>query len=313
MSYPEVDLSRVKTYSIAKRKSKVEIENLAKVVAGKISIDQLLKSLPKILKAEDFNFLVDQIISARRKKKALVFMLGAHVVKCGLSPIIIDLMKHRFITHLALNGAGAIHDLELAFWGKTSEEVEKGLKTGLFGMVRETAQKFNSCSALAENKGIGLGEAIGLKISQDKGEYSAYSILTSAAKSKIPATVHVAIGTDIVHQHSNFKPDLTGSASFRDFKILAHSLKSLNRGGVVVNFGSAVILPEVFLKALTLARNVYGRVENFTTANFDMYQHYRPTVNVVQRPTASSGRGLNFVGHHEIMLPLLAAALKSRL
>jgi hypothetical protein len=311
--YPEINLSRVKTYSIAKRKSEVEIKNLAKIVSGNIRVAQLLKSLPKILKAEEFNFLVEQIISAPRKKKSLVFMLGAHVIKCGLSPVIIDLMKHRFITHLAFNGAGAIHDLELAHWGKTSEEVEKGLKTGRFGMARETAEKFNTCSVLAERKAIGLGEAVGLSILADRASYSRHSILASAVKLKIPATVHVAIGTDIVHQHLNFKPDLTASASFRDFKILAHSLKSLNRGGVVVNFGSAVILPEVFLKALTLARNVYGQVENFTTANFDMYQHYRPTVNVVQRPTASSGRGLNFVGHHEIMLPFLAAALKSRL
>jgi len=310
--YPEIDLSQVKTYSILKRKSRVEVKKLAKVLSGRATVQELLEGLPKILKAQDFNFLIDRLIAARRKKKAIVVMLGAHVIKCGLSPLIVDLMKKGFVNHLALNGAGAIHDLELAYWGKTSEEVESGLKTGRFGMARETAVKFNSCSVLASNQKIGLGEAVGVKLLSDRAKYSRHSLLLAAYKLQIPATVHVALGTDIVHQHPNFRADLTGEASFRDFKILAHSLRNLNKGGVVLNLGSAVILPEVFLKALSVTRNVYGKIENFTTANFDMYLHYRPLVNIVQRPTIKSGYGLNFVGHHEIMIPLLAAALKSR-
>jgi hypothetical protein len=313
VAYPEIDLSRVKTYSVLKRKSKVEVKKLAKVLSGRATVQELLESLPRILKAQDFNYLIDRIVTARRREKSIVFMLGAHVIKCGLSPLIIDLMKKGYLNHLALNGAGAIHDLELAYWGKTSEEVELGLKTGKFGMAKETAVKFNSCSVLASNQKIGLGEALGVKLLSDRARYSRHSLLVSAYKLKIPTSVHVALGTDIVHQHPNFRADLTAQASFKDFKILAYSLKNLNKGGVVLNFGSAVILPEVFLKALSVSRNVYGRIEDFTTANFDMYQHYRPTVNVVQRPTAASGRGLNFVGHHEIMIPLLAAALKSRL
>lgn len=312
MPHPEIDLNKVRTYSVFKRKSKVEISGLARVVGQKADLDILLKSLPKILKASDFNLLVSQIISARRKKRGIICLFGAHLVKCGLSPILIDLLENRFVTHLATNGAGAIHDLELAYWGKTSEEVEEGLKSGMFGMARETAEKFNSCSELADLEEIGLGEAVGLKIIKDKCRYRKYSLLASAQKLKVPATVHVALGTDVVHQHPSFKPYQTAEASFRDFKILCQSVKSLNRGGVVINIGSAVVLPEVFLKALSVARNVYGRIDDFTAANFDMNLQYRPLTNVVQRPTSGSGRGLNFVGHHEIMIPLLAAALKSK-
>lgn len=312
MTFPEIDLRKVKTYPVLRRKSKVEIANLAKVVSRKTDILNLLDSFPKILKAQDFSFLIEQIISARRKKKGIIFMFGAHVVKCGLSPVLIDLMQQGFITHLATNGAGAIHDLELAYWGKTSEEVESGLKSGLFGMAKETAERFNSASGPAARKRIGLGEAVGERILRDKARHRAYSLLASACQLKIPATVHVAFGTDIVHQHPNFKPGQTGEATFKDFKILCHSVKSLHRGGVVVNIGSAVVLPEVFLKALSVARNIYGKIDGFTAANFDMIVQYRPLVNVVQRPSWGSGRGLNFIGHHEIMIPLLAAGIKSR-
>lgn len=312
MSFPAIDLSKIRTYPVSSRKSKVEVDNLAKAVPGKADLGQLLKSLPRLLKADDFNFLIDRIIRSRQKNKALIFMFGAHVIKCGLSPLLIDLMKRGFVTHLATPGAGAIHDLELAYWGKTSEEVEAGLKTGKFGMAKETAGKFNSSSVLAARERIGLGEALGLKILQEKAKYRSFSILASANQMKIPATVHVALGTDIVHQHANFKPGLTAEASYADFKILCQSVKSLHRGGVLVNIGSAVVLPEVFLKALSVARNVYGKIDGFTTANFDMIMQYRPLLNVVQRPTARSGRGLNFVGHHEIMIPLLAAGIKTK-
>ena len=313
MSFPAINLTKVRTYSVSSRKSKVEIDKLAMVVPGKANLNQFLKSLPKLLKADDFNYLIDRIIRSRQKNKALIFMFGAHVIKCGLSPLLIDLMKRGFVTHLATSGAGAIHDLELAYWGKTSEDVEAGLRSGRFGMSEETAEKFNSSSVLAGREKIGLGEALGLKIMKDKAKYRSHSILASAYQMKIPITVHVALGTDIVHQHANFKPGLTAEASHTDFKILCQSVKSLHRGGVLVNIGSAVVLPEVFLKALSVARNVYGKLDGFTTANFDMLMQYRPLVNVVQRPTARSGRGLNFVGHHEIMIPLLAAGIKAKI
>jgi len=310
--HPEIDLKRVRTYSIQKRNSKVEISSLAGVVGRRADLVALLRSLPKILKASDFNYLVKQMIASKRKKRGIIFLCGAHVIKCGLSPLLIDLLEDGFVTHLATNGAGAIHDLELAYWGKTSEEVEEGLKSGMFGMAQETAEKFNSCSELADLEEIGLGEAIGLRIVKDKCRYQKYSLLASAQRLRVPVTVHVALGTDIVHQHPSFKPAQTSEASFKDFKILCQSLKSLNRGGVVINVGSAVVLPEVFLKALSVARNIFGRIDGFTTANFDMNLQYRPLTNIVQRPTAGSNRGLNFVGHHEIMIPLLAAALKSK-
>lgn len=316
MSYRQADLSRVKTYPISKRKSKVEINRLGKALPSggevKRSTNLWFDSLPKILKAQDLNSLVDRIVSARRRKRGIIFMLGAHTIKCGLSPVLIDMMKLGYITHLATNGAGAIHDLELAYWGKTSEEVTAGLRTGKFGMAKETAEKFNSVSLSAERNQIGLGEALGMKFKVERAKYAGLSLLAAAAKLKIPASVHVGLGTDIVHQHPNFDAASTAEASFRDFKILCHSVKSLANGGVILNVGSAVLLPEVFLKALSLARNIYGKVEYFTTANFDMLMQYRPLVNVVQRPTAESGRGYNFVGHHEIMIPLLAAGIKAR-
>jgi len=316
MSYRQADLSKIKTYSISKRKSKVEISGLGKALPANGNLKKVTRlwfdSLPRILKAQDLNLLIDGIVSARRKKKGIIFMLGAHTIKCGLSPVLIDLMQRGYVTHLATNGAGAIHDLELAYWGKTSEEVSDGLKTGKFGMAKETAQKFNSVSLSAERNRIGLGEALGRKLKAERAKYAGLSLLATALELKIPASVHVALGTDIVHQHPNFDAASTAQASFRDFKILCHSVQSLANGGVVLNIGSAVLLPEVFLKALSVARNIYGRVGNFTTANFDMIMQYRPLVNVVQRPTAESGRGFNFVGHHEIMIPLLAAGIKAR-
>ncbi|MCI0531863.1 MAG: hypothetical protein L0Y74_07950 [candidate division Zixibacteria bacterium] len=309
-------MSKIETYSISKRKSKVEISRLGKALPAEGNLKKATRlwfdSLPRILKAQDLNLLIDGIVSARRKKKGIIVMLGAHTVKCGLSPVLIDLMKRGYVTHLATIGAGAIHDLELAYWGKTSEEVSDGLRTGKFGMARETAEKFNSVSLSADRNRIGLGEALGRKIKAERAKYARLSLLATALELKIPASVHVALGTDIVHQHPGFDAASTAQASFRDFKILCHSVKSLANGGVVLNVGSAVLLPEVFLKALSVARNIYGRVENFTTANFDMIMQYRPLVNVVQRPTAESGRGFNFVGHHEIMIPLLAAGIKAR-
>ncbi len=316
--YRRTDLRKLRTYSIEKRPSKTQIRNFGKPPDAKHRVPDFLETLPKCLKADEFRRLLGSIINAKRKGKPIILMFGAHLIKCGLSPVLIDLMQNGFISLLAANGAGAIHDLEVAFWGKTSEEVEASIQDGSFGMAKETAEIFNGVSALAQMEDIGLGEAIGKRIGELKAKYRKHSLLANAFKLRIPVTVHVAFGTDIVHQHPNFDPSSTGAATHIDFKILANEVTKLNNGGVVLLFGSAVILPEVFLKALSVARNVKGRtgpdrgrIENFTTANFDMIQHYRPNLNLVSRPTQKSGQGFSFSGHHEIMLPLLAWALKA--
>jgi len=309
--YPRIDLNKVKTYSIQSRRSKTDIKNFGKPLQPNSDIYSFLNRLPKYLRADDFRELIDAILSAKRKKKPIIFLLGAHPIKCGLSPILIDLMEEGFVTLLSTNGAGAIHDLEIALWGKTSEQVEKGIEDGSFGMAKETGEIFNGISSFACQKDLGLGEAIGAKLLKLKARFRKNSLLANAYRLNIPACVHVAFGTDIVHQHPNFDPASTGEATYLDFQILADEVSRLNNGGVVLHFGSAVILPEVFLKALSVARNVKGKIENFTTANFDMIQHYRPNVNVVLRPTQKSGQGFSFTGHHEIMIPLLAWALKA--
>jgi hypothetical protein len=315
--YQKIDLNKIKTYSIKGRKSKTQIKDFAKPPSSKDDVRSLLGVFPKCLKANDFRKLLNSIIKAKRRGKPIIFMFGAHVIKCGLSRVLADLMQNGFISLLATNGAGAIHDLEIALWGKTSEEVETSIQDGSFGMAKETAEIFNQVSSFAQKESLGLGEAIGKKIWELKASFRKYSLLANAFKFRIPLTVHVAFGTDIVHQHPNFDPSSTGFATHTDFKILANEVSKLNNGGVVLHFGSAVILPEVFLKALSVARNIKGhmnpaeKVENFTTANFDMIQHYRPNLNVVLRPTQKSGQGFSFSGHHEIMLPLLAWALKA--
>ncbi|KPK74650.1 MAG: hypothetical protein AMJ89_05695 [candidate division Zixibacteria bacterium SM23_73] len=316
--YQKIDLNKIKTYSIKGRKSKTQIKDFAKPPGSKGDVRNLLGGLPKCLKANDFRKLLNSIIKAKRRGKPIIFMFGAHVIKCGVSPVLVDLMQNGFISLLATNGAGAIHDLEIALWGKTSEEVERSIRDGSFGMAKETAEIFNQVSSFAQKESLGLGEAIGKKIWELKAKFRKHSLLANAFKLRIPLTVHVAFGTDIVHQHPNFDASSTGFATHTDFKILANEVSKLNNGGVVLHFGSAVILPEVFLKALSVARNVKGRtrpdegrIENFTTANFDMIQHYRPNLNLVLRPTQKSGQGFSFSGHHEIMLPLLAWALKA--
>jgi len=268
-------------------------------------------SLPKILKGEDLKKLVYLWLSAKGKKKTRLVLAGAHVLKCGLSPLVIDLVERGFISALALHGAGAIHDLEIAFFGQTSEEVSLTLDDGRFGMVKETAELYAAATYLATRRDIGLGEAFGTYIDKAKAPYKKYSLLYNFHRLGLPATVHVAFGTDTVHQHPNFPAGETGEATWRDFKVLAAVVAGLNNGGVVANFGSAVLLPEVFLKALSVARNVSAPVKNFTAANFDMIQHYRPSVNLLSRPTLKSGQAFAFTGHHEIMLPLLAVSLKS--
>ena len=310
--YKQIDLAKIKTIPLSSRKSKTQVKDFAQPSSKNDRIDDFLRQLPKYFKVNDLYELLKAIRQAKDKDKPVIFMFGAHIVKLGLSPIIIDLMKNKFVTFLSTNGAGAIHDFEIGMWGKTSEDVKEGLKRGTFGMSEQTSRLFNQISRCAIDSEQGLGEGIGQFLVQSEAKFRKYSLLAAAFELKIPATVHVGIGTDIVHQSPHFDPAATGQATFTDFKILAEEVSRLNNGGVVLHFGSAVILPEVFLKALSVARNIKGKVENFTTANLDMIQHYRPNMNVVLRPTQGSGKGYSFTGHHEIMLPLLAWALKAK-
>jgi hypothetical protein len=240
-------------------------------------------------------------------------MSGAQVIKCGLNPVLIELIKKEIITCVCLNGAGLIHDFEIAFCGRTSEDVGENLKTGRFGMARETAQFLNNAVTEGVRDGLGLGDAVAKKINQAKLPFKTSSLLYNAYKFKVPVCVFVGIGTDIIHQHPSFNASLTAEGSLRDFNLLAENICRLNNGGVVLNFGSAVILPEVFLKALNLARNLGNKVKDFTTANFDMLYHYRPWQNICLRPTMTGGNGYYIIGHHEIMLPLFSWAVISKL
>ena len=310
--HARVDLSRVQRYSIKKRANKAEIKAFGKPLAG-TGAGKFLQSLPQFLKASDLIEFIDAVAAARRRERPFHLLLGAHTIKVGLAPIFIDLMKRKIVTGFSFNGAGLIHDLELAFFGGTSEDVQKGLKDGSFGMVKETAELYAAVTRLAIAEDIGLGEACGRFIVRSKAANASYSVFAQAYRLNLPATVHVAIGTDIVSQHPEFDAAAVGQASYTDFRILAALCGDLDRGGALANIGSAVILPEVFLKALTVARNLNKGKSRLTTANFDMIEHYRPRGNVVTRPTMGAGKGYNFIGHHEIMIPLLAWGLKDRI
>jgi len=308
--FPQIDLAQVKTYPVQQRHSKVHREEIAQPFRRGEFFETFFHSLPNILAAKDLRELVQHILNAKENGKPIIVMMGAHVIKVGLSPVLIDLMHKGFITCLAMNGAGVVHDSELALLGQTSEEVAEGLADGTFGMARETGEFINHAVARGRAKELGFGETVGEAIAAMQTENVKLSLLAAAHALNIPATVHVAIGTDIIHQHPSADGAAYGELSFRDFKIFTAQVAKINEGGVVLNLGSNVLMPEVFLKALTIARNVAPPVNNFFTANFDMFNHYRPRVNVVQRPTMQGGKGYNFIGHHEIMIPLLAAALK---
>lgn len=309
--YKKIDLSKVKTYSIKQRKSKVELSLLAKTFdPKKDSFSDYVNSLPKFLAVNDLKEFAQLIVKARKKQKPVIFMIGAHVIKVGLSPILIDLMKNDFISSIAMNSAGAIHDSEIAFFGKTSEDVAAGITDGSFGMAEETGEFINSTLSKYEHSNLGYGEALAIEMKLRKAKNKKLSLIYNAYELNKPITVHAAIGTDITHQHPNVNGSAIGKLSLNDFQIFCDVVSRLGNGGVVANIGSNVILPEVFLKALTIARNLGNKVFNFTTANFDFIQHYRPRVNVVQRPTQDGGKGFMFTGHHEIMIPLLAALIK---
>ncbi len=303
-----IKTSKIKTYSIKSRASKVNKRDFARKPAKAKSFIAFLDSLPDILKARDLRAVASDIVSARRKNKGVIFMAGAHVIKCGLNPVLIELMKKGVITCICLNGAGIIHDFEIAFMGKTSEDVEKNLKSGTFGMGRETADFLTRAATEGAGKGFGLGYAVGRAIAAAKLANKIASLLYNAYTHKVPVCVFVGIGTDIIHQHPSFDAAATAQGSMRDFHTLVENICSLNQGGVALNFGSAVLLPEAFLKALNLARNLGNPVSNFTTANFD-------TVSISAQSKccdpadALGGQGVYIIGHHEIMLPLLAQSV----
>jgi len=301
----------LQTYSIHARKSKVDKNSFARVFTPDEKFSQFVNSLPDILAGKDFKEIIFLLKEAKRKKKSIIFAIGAHVIKVGLNPILIDLMKRGWISALALNGAGIIHDFEIAIAGKTSEDVETQIKQGKFGMVKETGEMLNEAVKNGKMEDIGLGEAVGKMISNYDFPYKKQSLLFLAYQLNIPVTVHVAIGTDIIHFHPTVDGEALGKTSLTDFFLFCSIVEKIEGGGVFLNIGSAVILPEVFLKAVSFLRNQGKDLDHFSTAVFDFISHYRPYQNVVKRPLGSKGKGFYFIGHHEIMMPLLAASLKT--
>lgn len=312
MSPKQEEESSIRTYSLESRPSKVDIKNFAVPWRREQPFQDFWRSLPDILAGEQLKSFIHGLQTARQKEKPILFAFGAHVIKVGLNPVIIDLIKSGWIQGLAMNGAGIIHDFEIAYSGKTSEDVSVQLQDGRFGMARETGEILNQALNKGWEKKKGLGESIAQLIHESEFPYKDVSVLASAYAHGIPVTVHVAIGTDIIHFHPDARGDVMGELSLRDFFILCGMIEKLNGGGVFINAGSAVLLPEVFLKAITYVRNRGIPLNDFSTAVFDFIRHYRPSENIVKRPTAGgTGRGYYFIGHHEIMLPLVAAALIS--
>lgn len=308
-SYPEpLDFSGLHTYSVHGRHSKVSVSDFAAPLHPGMTVRQLLASLPAQLAGADFPDLVSRIVTARRQQRPVILGMGAHVIKVGLNPILIDLMRRGIITAIALNGAGIIHDAEIAMVGRTSEEVADVLGAGAFGAAKETGEVLNGAINDGAAQGIGIGQAVGMALLANNFPHNGQSLLAMAAQLGVPVTVHVAMGTDIIHIHPSANGAAIGQAGHHDFRLFCRLVSELE-GGAYLNVGSAVLLPEVFLKALTVVRNLGHQVKRFTTANFDFIRHYRPATNVVHRPTLEGGKGFNFTGHHELMLPLLAAAL----
>lgn len=308
LPYEEFDLSGVKTYPLRSRESKVSLAQFATPYKKGSGVEGLLKSLPSLLAASDFAAVVKAILTARREGRAIIWGLGAHVLKTGLSPVLVDLMERGFVSAVATNGAGIIHDFEIALSGATSEDVDATLGPGTFGMAEETGTQLNQAIVDGVAAGLGLGQAVGKFLSTGRAPFAQISIAATANRLGIPITAHVAIGTDIIHMHPRASGAAIGEASLRDFKYFTSSVAKLQRG-VYLNCGSAVVLPEVFLKAVAIARNDGRSLDGLTTVNLDFLRHYRPLTNVVSRPTAGTGKGYALTGHHEIMIPLLAAAL----
>ena len=310
MKYEPLDFTGVITYPIGERNNKVSVaHDFAGPVKAGMSVADLLASLPKQLGSQSLLRVIDAVVAARRQGKPVVMALGGHVIKCGLQPVLRSLIEADAITAVALNGAGSIHDFEIALIGATSEDVGAVLHAGTFGMAEETGAQINAALKDGVAKGLGYGEAVGRMILERELPYRGESLQALCVERGIPVTVHVAIGTDITHQHPSADGAVLGAASYTDFRIFTSVVSDLGDGGVYLNIGSAVLLPEVFLKALSIAQNLGHHVDHFTTANFDMQQHYRPLTNVVKRPTSGQSRGYTVTGHHEIMIPLLAAGI----
>jgi hypothetical protein len=312
-----LSFQKLRTYPLASRPSKVHIAQFARPHEAGGSFRDFLDSLPRILAAEDLRQIRDAILAARRAGKAILWGIGGHVIKVGLAPLLIDLMKRGFVSGIAMNGAALVHDFEIALVGGTSEDVESVLGGGKFGMSEETGLYLNEAAVGAQRSKMGLGEAAGklLQSPRLRAKHLASSVLVSAYRAKIPVTVHLAIGTDIPHMHRSVSGEALGAATHHDFRLFCSLVKEMHPGGAYLNWGSAVLLPEVFLKAIAVVRNLGVRLAPITTANFDFIQHYRPMQNVVKRPTAgfrskdAKSRGYAVTGHHEILMPLLAAAL----
>ncbi|MBK6486320.1 MAG: hypothetical protein IPF98_05515 [Gemmatimonadetes bacterium] len=305
----------MRTIPVARRPNKVASSEFSTAPGVDRSFRAFLDALPDILVARDFRRVVAAIVAAHRSGRAIVAMLGGHVVKTGLAPVLIDLMRRGAITHVAMNGSAAIHDYEMARFGATSEDVAAGLRDGTFGMAEETGRSLNDAFVRGQQEGWGMGESVGRLLHEaDDLAHPELSVLYSARGLGVTATVHAALGAEIIHQHPAANGAAIGDTSHRDFRRLAAALPALHDGGVVLNLGSAVIMPEVFLKALTIARNLHaGRPTHFTTCDLDMQRHYRPRMNVVQRPVLTGGQGFEITGHHEIMVPLLAWAVAEAL
>ena len=308
LPYEEFDLSGVRTYPLGSRPSKVGVPQFAKPYQKGSGIGAWLDGLPALLAAGDFKAIVNAVLAARRNQRAIIWGLGAHVLKTGLSPVMVDLMARGFVSAVATNGAGIIHDFEIALAGATSEDVDATLGVGKFGMAEETGTDLNRAINEGAAQGLGLGQSVGKYLDARKPPYAAISIAATAWRLGIPLTAHVAIGTDIIHMHPQASGAALGETSLRDFRYFASSVARLE-GGVYLNCGSAVVLPEVFLKAVAIARNDGRSLAGLTTVNIDFLRQYRPLTNVVSRPTAGTGTGYSLTGHHEIIIPLLAAAL----
>ena len=308
-----LSLDEVKTYPLGERTSKVSVDNFALTARKGESVREWVKLLPRILAGNDFRAVVAAIERSRQKRKPIIWGLGGQVIKVGLAPVLIDLMKRGYVTAIAMNGAAMIHDFEIALAGKTSEDVPAVLGSGRFGMAEETGRFINEAIAAGDREGLGIGEAVGrFLVKHREARFRRYSLLAAAYKARVPVTVHVAIGTDIIHMHPSMDAHATGAATHRDFLLLAALVKKMD-GGVYLNVGSAVVLPEVFMKCYSLSANLARVPRGITTVNLDFIQHYRPAQNVLLRPTAARGsRGYALTGHHELMIPLLAGALINR-
>ena len=301
-------LDKVKTYPLASRPSKVKLEDFAKSINSDGSLNDFLASLPNVLAGQTIRELAERIRRARELKKPIIWGIGGHVIKTGLAPVIIDLMKQGYVSAIAANGSVLVHDSEIATVGSTSEDVDATLSEGAFGGAEETSELLNTAAAAGARDQIGLGEAVGRTLIARNPKHRDYSLLCAAYNSRIPFTVHVTIGGDIAHFHPSFDGGALGATTHTDFRYLAELVRRMDGGGVYLNIGSAVVLPEVFLKCVTLVRNLGHSLSDITTANFDFIQSYRPQTNVVRRPTENgAGRGFSITGHHELTIPLLAA------